>query len=268
MINVRTGMTSLQATSGESDGRQKDYKDVMGAFCKIDWALQAKNPAKVAMFRDLQAASGACQEVSRDLGSMVQKMRQYDLDHAGEVISLPPSAVVFHETRCGSTLVANLFAAAKPNNEHYVYSESPPPLAALQACDNARQCDADKHVQLIQDVFYVMGRRKRPEHDKPLRVFYKIQSVGSHSIGAFTKAFPSTPWFFIFRDSVEVMMSHVDPDQHTVQRWAVCLRSRNWEPKPALAELIKKKGKSVTSLSNEQFCAAHLVSKHSKPVGE
>lgn len=38
---------------------------------------------------------------------------------------VPPRGFVYHETRCGSTLVANMLAGLEPNR---VFSESKPPV--------------------------------------------------------------------------------------------------------------------------------------------
>lgn len=45
--------------------------------------------------------------------------------------SIPPTAFIFHESRVGSTLLANLLATAPG---HLVYSEPHLPFLALKAC--------------------------------------------------------------------------------------------------------------------------------------
>jgi hypothetical protein len=95
-------------------------------------------------------------------------------------VGFPPTGVVFHETRCGSTLFANILAGLAPGRSR-VYSESPPPVKALQACgSNYQYCDEDLHKALIRDVFYIMGRR--PLSEEPNYSFFKIQSIGTMSI--------------------------------------------------------------------------------------
>lgn len=93
------------------------------------------------------------------------------------------------------------------------------------------------------------------------RQFFKVSSVGTKSIDIFREAFPDVPWIFVYRNPVQTMMSHMDPakGKRGIQR-AVCLRSIT-SPPADLRKIVSKAGRDVKSLSNEEFCAAHLVSK-------
>jgi hypothetical protein len=241
----------------------------MGSFCNIDWKLQQKNPSTVAMFRDLQDQSKMCQGtiLKMDLYDITRRAQKYDAAVQNSTtlaqqkvtsFSVPPTGVVFHETRCGSTLTANLLASFSPLHTK-VYSESPPPLTALKACDG-KNCNKDLHLRLIQDVFYMMGRTTRVE--RPQFIFYKFQSIGSHHIQTFTKAFPDTPWVFLYRDSIEVMHSHLQgPNSKLIGRGnPVCARAYGREGQPEITkELIEYKGKQVQDVTIPEYCAAHLV---------
>lgn len=44
-----------------------------------------------------------------------------------------------------------------------------------------------------------------------------------------TQAFPDTPWAFIFRQPVQTMMSHLDPQKNN-QNNAPCMRSKRHPP--------------------------------------
>lgn len=251
------------------------YTNVKGTFCAISWRVQETDPSKVPMFRDLRENSPLCAGTTftADLWDVARKAVDYDARNHTFVATkpregqgqFPPTAVVFHETRCGSTLVANLLASFKPGHSR-VYSESPPPVTALRACaDGSRtsQCDPGAHEMLIRDVFYLMGRITRIE--RPQYVFYKMQSIGTHAIDAFARAMPRTPWMFIYRDSVEIMMSHFKNFQvgHPLAKdfYPVCLRDYGTKrPNPVLRDLVEKQGTTVDQLTKEEFCAAHLAS--------
>ena len=257
------------------------YSDVKATFCSISWDKQAEDPSRVPMFRDLQQESPLCSgtTITVDLWQVARKALDYDARNHTFVATapkpgqgpVPPTAVVFHQTRCGSTLLANLLAAFSPKHTR-VFSESPPPVAALKACDNHRRCDAVAHDQLIRDVFYMMGRITRIE--RPQYVFYKIQSVGVHAIHAFTKAMPEVPWMFAYRDSVEIMMSHFKNYQVGMplsdnRSPPVCLRNFGSSEQPAmLTQLVSDKGLSVSDLSKEDYCAAHLASLAASAIHE
>jgi len=278
------------------------YGKVRATFCEIDWDLQTANPSTVAMFRDLQAQSSRCletQTVVLDLYDLVQAAKKYDGYHDDTQSSgnnnsnsnnnkdkdneVYPTGVVFHETRCGSTLVANLLAGSATEGRSRVYSESPPPIAALKACSNDgdKSCDPDLHKALIRDVFYMMGRRKRTsesenqnqnENEKNTnnagssnteernRVFYKIQSIGVMAIDKFTMAFPEVPWIFVYRDTVEILQSHLKQGSNSVPK--VCTRNYNLKAhqQPATTlQAIRDAGKSLRDLDHIQYCAAHLA---------
>ena len=205
-----------------------------------------------------------------DLATAVKKTKEYDKirqmqEHSDGIHVIPPSGFVFHESRVGSTLVANALTAMAPT-EHRVYSESHPINDALRVCgDGGDQslCDVDANAQLFRDVVYLMGRTASPNENK---MFFKVSSVGSKRIHIMQKAFPMVPWMFVYRDPVQTMMSHLDPTKLKKIRGggssAVCLRAKR-NPPDDIKTLVQDHGGSWKSVmrSDEDFCAAHLVSK-------
>lgn len=230
------------------------YHGVMGTFCPLDWHLQKQNPSSVAMYRDLISASHHCQDhaVQLNFGNLVQQARHYDAHSPAAPHSLEISGIVFHETRCGSTLTANLLSAADPP-AHRVYSESSPLLSAVLACERIKDCSPTKRDDLIRDTLYIMGRSSDPLEK---RVFYKIQSIGVRDIATLTNVIPTVPWIFLYRNSIEVIMSHFK--DASITNKAVCLRGRN-QPHPLVVEIAETQGRTIKSLTNAEYCAAHLV---------
>lgn len=55
---------------------------------------------------------------------------------------LEPTGFIFHMSRCGSTLTANLLGASPYN---LVYSESKPPVDVMSLCD-AERCTEEQKV--------------------------------------------------------------------------------------------------------------------------
>lgn len=238
---------------------------VMASFCRLRWEVHKADPAIVPMFRDLLQKSGHCQdhEFTVDLDEIIDRVRDYDEEMALKnkhlesyaPHAMPPAGFVFHESRCGSTLVANSLAAVNPEMNR-VYSESQPAFAALTSCgEEFNKCSKSDAAKLFRNVVYMMGRTDDPEEK---RLFFKIQSVGSKSISVMREAFPDTPWIYVYRDPVQVMMSHL-PDGNT-QR-AVCLRSKQIPPR-AIKRFVAEKDSNirVKDLTLEEYCAAHLVS--------
>jgi hypothetical protein len=177
-------------------------------------------------------------------------------------VALKIGGFVFHESRCGSTLVANLLASSYPDH-HRVYSESPPPIMALQVCgENYEYCTIDIAASIFRSVIYLMSRQQSIESEKT--VFFKIQSIGSRSIRTFLNAFPSTPWIFVYRDSIHVMMSHLKYGH----RHANCIWAHRRPPSSVINIVFKynnstSKSAATTTVRNlvpEHYCAAHLAS--------
>jgi hypothetical protein len=201
---------SIRSLAGSSNNNNKYIAS--GIFCKIDWINQQNNVSTVAMFRDLKTKSIMCDAttISVDLYDIVNAAKKYDIEsnniHGSSAVSgsgsgvsviSKPNGIIFHETRCGSTLFANILASININSR--VYSESPPPVTALKACGDttttssskSNNCNPEIHKQLIRDVFYMMGRSRITNNNEnnskdqnlyPHHAFYKIQSIGVMSI--------------------------------------------------------------------------------------
>lgn len=245
-------------------GDANSYEGVLGEFCTLDWSMHKADPSSVPMFRDLVVKSSHCSNGSFkiDLKAMVMLARLRDeearRDSGGSADVSPramePNGFVFHESRCGSTLAANALAAMSPES-HRVYSESQPPLVALRSCGEVGEdCGGSiaSAAALLRDVVYMMGRTNDPLEQ---RLFFKVQSLGTRYIKVFRRAFPSTPWVFVYRDPVQVMMSHLD---HPHIERANCVRPRANPPR-SVRDLVKSEGMTVKSLTHEEYCAAHLA---------
>jgi len=159
-----------------------------------------------------------------------------------KVRSIEPTAFIFHESRCGSTLVANVLTAMDPE-EHRVYSEAKPLITAIKACGvKGEYFTAFRATELLRDVIYMMGWTNDP---KEKRLFFKMQSSVIKYIDVVMQAFPDTPWIFLYRDPVQVLMSQLDYGQHA----ANCVRRMNEVPQSVL------RGRELKPIEK---CALHL----------
>eukprot|EP01083_Nonionella_stella_P264438 897080_1 len=185
---------------------------------------------------------------------------------------MEPKGFVFHESRCGSTLAANSLAAFEPRLNR-VYSESPPPVTAAKVCSSGNRnkkrdgnrnrnrndknslCPKGRAAEIIRDTMYLMGRTDDEEEEN---LFFKIQSIGSKSIHLFTEAYPETPWIYVYREPVQVMMSHLKQGGSR----ANCVRQLNKSDvsEEVMRRLREDKGSSdpLDELSSEEECALHL----------
>jgi hypothetical protein len=218
--------------------------------------IHMNQPFQVPMFRFLVDASSGCQKGVHylvDLKEFVSLARKHDSVIPNDVKVLHLGGVVFHESRCGSTLVANALSAWNPSQSR-VYSESAPPVAALRSVcgETYAACSLQQAAQVLSDTVYVMSRtRDFREH----HVFFKIQSVGTRNLPVFQAAFPNVPWIFVYRDPVQVMMSQLKGGS----KYANCVRPR-YQKNTLVSNLVHRHvHKKVSELSDEEYCAAHLA---------
>jgi len=113
---------------------------------------------------------------------------------------LVPSGFIFHMSRCGSTLVSQMLAALP---EHIVLSE-PPPVGAILSMIQRGASD-DQRIAWLRAWMSAMGQTPRGEQ----RLFVKLDSWQTVDLPLLHRAFPDTPWIFLYRNPVEVMVSSI-----------------------------------------------------------
>jgi hypothetical protein len=116
---------------------------------------------------------------------------------------LPLRGIVFHMGRCGSTLVAQSLAALP---DSVVLSEPASFDTLLQWLIASPSFDAEAGLALLRGLVAALGQPRRAED----RGLY-IKADGWHvcHIDRILAAFPGTPWIFLYRDPVEVLVSQV-----------------------------------------------------------
>lgn len=220
--------------------------DPIIVLCKLNFQQYYEGgPHQLPMFKDLVAAS-SCRGNNRrreNLSVLMKEIKDQKEQGLPGGNVVPPTGFVFHESRVGSTLMAN-FLASDPFT--MVFSESTPMANALLHCGS---CSKERQLQLIRDVVTLMGRS--PIHK---RLFFKCQSITTTKMEYALEAFPETPWAFVFRQPVQTMMSHLDPKKGGGS--APCLRSKRNPPKEVSDALASQGGKR--NAPNEAWCAAHL----------
>lgn len=113
--------------------------------------------------------------------------------------ALEPQGLIFHMSRCGSTLAAQMLAAPEA---HVVVSEAAP----LNAIVRLEGVDEASKIALLRAMAAILGQARDPGE---ARCFFKLDCWHSLDLPLFRRAFPDTPWVFLYRDPVEVMVSHV-----------------------------------------------------------
>jgi hypothetical protein len=114
---------------------------------------------------------------------------------------LRPAGLIFHMSRCGSTLVSRMLAALP---ENVVLSEPDPLDQVLRARSRAPGLTDAQLVALLRGMTAALGRRRHaPERD----LFIKLEGWHMLQFPLIRRAFPAVPWIFLYRDPLEVLAS-------------------------------------------------------------
>jgi len=114
-----------------------------------------------------------------------------------------PDGLIFHLSRCGSTLVAQMLAAMRDTT---VISEAPALDDVVQFIQSRPAMPVEMRVALLRAMAGAFGRS--PDGIDG-RYFIKLDCWHTLAMPLFRAAFPDTPWIFLYRDPVEVLVSHM-----------------------------------------------------------
>jgi hypothetical protein len=168
--------------------------DLSGAAPVIDWADLSEERFTEPFFDQTVArwASGprARPLVRTGLEALVALDNEPSLDPAG---------MVFHMSRCGSTLVSRLLSTLPGA---LVIAE-PSPLNAVVGLDPGRLSD-DTLVRIVRWVVRALGRRR---HGDERHLILKCTSWNIRRRALLAEAFPDTPWVWVQREPADVLAS-------------------------------------------------------------
>jgi hypothetical protein len=154
---------------------------------------------------------------------------------------LRPSGLVFHTSRCGSTLVSQMLA----HLPSVLVMAEPGPLGSLLA---ARSVDASVAEEQQRDWFRAMvaalGQPRRAEHR---HFVIKFDAWAVLHLPFIRSAFPDVPAIFITRDPVEVLVSQLGH------------RGYHMIPGSLPPALLGLRPDQVTSLAPEAYVATVLA---------
>jgi hypothetical protein len=144
------------------------------------------------------------------------------LEVLDEAPSLDPAGLIFHLSRCGSTLCARLLGALGG----VAMLSEPGPVNDLLMAEIAGALDRARAARLLRLLVRALGRRRFGDER---HLVLKLSSWNVHRIALFRDAFPDAPVVWLERDPEAVLRSlAADPPA-----WAASLRRA-----PALAQAI------------------------------
>ncbi len=115
--------------------------------------------------------------------------------------ALPLAGLVFHMSRCGSTLLAQMLGAVPEN----LVASEPEPLEAVLLWAWREQVPFAEAVPAVRAIVAALGRRRGTGAE---RFFIKTDAWHTLSLPLLRTAFPDVPWVYLFRDPLEVLVSH------------------------------------------------------------
>lgn len=136
--------------------------------------------------------TGSMQECAR-LPFAAFFRRSAPLEPAPDSEATAPSGFIFHMSRCGSTLVSRMLASL---SRVKVISEAPPLDDVLRAND----------LQWLRRMVAALGRRTAASQT---HYVLKLDAWHIRSLPLIRRAFPDTPWIFLYRDPLEVAVSQL-----------------------------------------------------------
>jgi hypothetical protein len=143
---------------------------------------------------------------------------------------MTPSGFIFHMSRCGSTLIAQALSSIPRT---LVISEAAPIDTAVRT----------NNAEWLRRTVHALGQRRFGE----THYFVKLDAWHIHNFPLIREAFPETPWIFVSRNPVEVLVSQ--------------LRSPGKQALPGAMdpEALGLSFSDITTVGREEWCARVLA---------
>ncbi|WP_425327580.1 sulfotransferase family protein [Pseudomonas nitroreducens] len=116
---------------------------------------------------------------------------------------LAPSLLVFHASRCGSTLLAQMLAGL---DSHLVLSE-PGPLDSLLRSHYRHAWEEGRQEQAVIAMLSALAQSAGPPAQ---HMVVKLDAWNLFELPLIRRCFPDTPWIFLYRDPLEIAASHLN----------------------------------------------------------
>jgi hypothetical protein len=162
------------------------------------------------------------------------------------VANMSPAGIIFHVSKCGSTLISQLLKHAR---QAVTYSQPP---ALCDILMPPHHLDMKTIVEEVQTLAMLFSRHANGPY------VLKVESWNILFGDVLRAAFPDTPWIFCLRDPIEVAVSIMEDDDPPT--WYKYLNS---DPNPFAAHLKRTLRSDATpgsyiALFYAEFCDAML----------
>jgi gluconate kinase len=131
---------------------------------------------------------------------------QTSIEFLGEMYEqnpgLAPNGFIFHMSRCGSTLVAQMLSSLAQN---IVISE-PPAIDSILRSNTKNPAITDRQrIDWLKWIVSAFGQKRNDEK----YYFIKFDSWSMIDLDLIRRAFPEVPWIFLYRNPIEVLVSQM-----------------------------------------------------------
>lgn len=177
-----------------------------GGAPAFDWLYLGDRPLLHSFFEDEVRVAGAL-----PFNWLFRIRTSLDTVIAGveSEVALPLQGLIFHMSRCGSTLLAQMLAAVP----EIAVSSEPEPLDGVINWARMNQIDQEQALVALRAIVAAIGRDRGTG---ARRHIIKLDAWHAFSIPLIRAAFPAVNWVHLYRDAVEVMVSTMQqPGVHT-----------------------------------------------------
>src|SRR5256885_4930069 len=115
---------------------------------------------------------------------------------------IKPSGFIFHMSRCGSTLITQMLATLP---QTIVAAEPHIISSILRAHYYVRGLSDAQRIEWLRWVISALGQRRNPQERN---FVIKLDSWHALLWPLFQRAFPDVPSIFVYREPIEVIVSH------------------------------------------------------------
>ena len=120
------------------------------------------------------------------------------IDWSNELISVELKSLVFHVSRCGSTMLSQSLASS---SENVMISEAP----IIDQILRSDLFSLDKKTILIQSIIKLLGQKRFPEQQ---HLIIKLDAWHIFNSTYLRSIFPELPFALLYRNPTEVLKSH------------------------------------------------------------
>ncbi len=166
---------------------------------KVDWCYLGTRRFTEPLFAEtIDSAMRLPFNLAFRRQTSVEVLLERQAQHPG----LRPSGFIYHMSRCGSTLLAQMLAALPQN---IVLSEAGPIDGVVGAHRRDSSVKDSQRCAWLRAMISALGQPRNGE----THLFIKLDCWHTLDLPLIRQAFPEVPWIFLYRDPVEVLVSQV-----------------------------------------------------------